>query len=467
MAARVMPLDLRACLLSPALPAWTLVFGMVFCLAISHFAGLSWQMPATVTFYGLLAVWVAILAWRNRRKILPLTRVDWLFILFLSLLVSSAAIHGLSEPGLYKYGRYFPFFMVAPYVCGRLMHATDVRLFCVILVYTGLLLLPLALIDYVWSPMPPVVPGRWPFFGYDHSSLLMGTLLASAVVPLASYMLLQRANPLGSPAHFAILVFVLALTLTAIVWTRARGGSILAPIGAVLLCLTAHWLRWLDRVWVPLFVVGVISIALMMLPATDRQFFGNLLNRPLVLGIQPVDSKQEFESPTPDSQKHLNSQSPVDSSILGPVSCRALEVGTDSVAIRWTLYQEAIAVFLKHPYWGAGPASFGKHSCTGELGFPHSTVLQVFAELGAGGGTLYLVLLGTVFFSLIRRTYARPENLDRNMAWVALALFVTFLALDQIYGNYFMAAGTYLLSGLAAGIYSWPGSDRQHGEAQS
>lgn len=92
-----------------------------------------------------------------------------------------------------------------------------------------------------------------------------------------------------------------------------------------------------------------------------------------------------------------------------------------------------------------GAARFGDRSCTGASGFPHSTVYQTFAELGlVGGGTLLALLL------LAGTALARQNRRDAAATY-ALALFVAFLVADQIYGNLFMASGTYLLLGLAAG----------------
>lgn len=102
-------------------------------------------------------------------------------------------------------------------------------------------------------------------------------------------------------------------------------------------------------------------------------------------------------------------------------------------------------MFAHSPIIGVGAARFGDRSCTGASGFPHSTVLQAFSELGlVGGGTLLALLLqaGTAFARQNRRDAIGP---------FALALFVAFLVADQIYGNLFMASGTYLLLGLAAG----------------
>lgn len=440
-------------LTSPALPAGVLLFGMVFCLAGAHFVGLPWQTGATAALYGVLAAWVGVLAWQRRRDIPPLGAIDWLFILFMGLVLASAAACGFSAPGLQKYGRYLPFLVVVPYLCGRLMGTADLLKFVLVLASAGLGMLPLLLIDYFWSPEVEGRSARWPFFGYDHSALLIGMLLAGALVSLASYVVAERNEPSGaSRTRSAMLLAAIGLASVAVVVTGGRGAALAAVIGTTFLCLTAHWRRPVARLLVPLYVVGVVIASLMALPKPQAQFYGNLATRPLVvLGSQAGETAEEADSRS--------------GPILGTASCRPFEEGTNSVAMRWVLYQEAVAIFLDRPWLGTGPALFGKYSCTGSLGFPHSTVLQAFAELGLAGGALYLGLMAAAFIALARRTCARAGSRQRTAAWVGLALFTTYLLTDQIYGNYFMATATYLLAGVAAGMDRQAGANRE--EARS
>jgi len=120
--------------------------------------------------------------------------------------------------------------------------------------------------------------------------------------------------------------------------------------------------------------------------------------------------------------------------------------------MRWVLYQEAMAMFLENPIFGVGAARFGEQSCTGAMGFPHSTILQGGAELGLIGGGL---LIGLMILAAV--TLARPFlSVRQGSNWSAhafvLALFAAFQLGDQIYGNYFMSVGTWLLLGIAASM---------------
>ena len=111
---------------------------------------------------------------------------------------------------------------------------------------------------------------------------------------------------------------------------------------------------------------------------------------------------------------------------------------------------------MNSPLWGVGAASFGRYSCAGEMGFPHSTILQSFAELGIVGGILYCGLLIVAFFSLIRRVFTSATKPADAAVQLSLSLFVMYLLADQFYGNYFMAAGSYFLIGVAASMSSNP-----------
>jgi O-antigen ligase len=138
--------------------------------------------------------------------------------------------------------------------------------------------------------------------------------------------------------------------------------------------------------------------------------------------------------------------------ILGEASCRPLREGINSTAIRWVLYQEATAMLLTNPVWGVGAAKFGEHSCTGSNGFPHSTILQAFAEMGLIGGGLLVVLLVFCVITLIRPFL----SVGHKRAWPAdafvLTLFVVFILADQFYGNYFMSVGMWLVVGITGSM---------------
>ena len=88
------------------------------------------------------------------------------------------------------------------------------------------------------------------------------------------------------------------------------------------------------------------------------------------------------------------------------------------------------------------------------MGYPHSTILQSFAELGIVGGLLYCGLLIIALFDFFRRAFNGTAKTASAAAQLSLSLFVMFLLTDQLYGNYFMAIGSYFMIGVAASMRS-------------
>lgn len=139
-------------------------------------------------------------------------------------------------------------------------------------------------------------------------------------------------------------------------------------------------------------------------------------------------------------------------SILGEASCQSFKDGVDSVAMRWVMYREAWAMFIQNPVWGVGVARFGDSSCTGANWYPHNTILQGFAELGFIGGGLQIGLFILTASTLLQRVILNPQFRIKAAYAFVVGLFVLFLVSDQFYGNYLMAAGTWLIVGIAASL---------------
>lgn len=109
-------------LFSPALRAAALLFGMVFCLAFFQFAGLRWQSSVTISLYSVL-VWVALLAWRERKLWAGIGVIDALFGAFIVWVLARLLIQDAPDSVAWKSGRYLPFLAILPYVYGRRMRA--------------------------------------------------------------------------------------------------------------------------------------------------------------------------------------------------------------------------------------------------------------------------------------------------------------------------------------------------------
>ena len=433
-------------LYSTAYPAAWLIFGMLFALAGAHFMAIPWPQFATVALYSVAFAWVSVLAWRGKQHIWPLTALDVLSAGFVLLVSASLVFQGgiSGEDG--KFGGYLLFMVIIPYLCGRLMRVPDIVLFMRITLAAGMTLPPLLLIDRLTSPGRE--GGRWPFFGQDHGALLAGVLLAAVLIALCVRILdfqnLGEATKRPGPLFLYGLAGLLTVFL---VWVTARGWLLSALLGVAVACLSARQHSIGRRVGLWAAILAVAGLSLSGLPKLDP-YFGRMYAVPMNMGSTVENMGSTVEPILGATGPILGATGP----ILGEASCQPFKEGVNSVAMRWVLYQEAMAMFLENPIFGVGAARFGEQSCTGAMGFPHSTILQGGAELGLIGGGL---LIGLMILAAV--TLARPFlSVRQGSNWSAhafvLALFAAFQLGDQIYGNYFMSVGTWLLLGIAASM---------------
>jgi len=421
-------------LYSPAYPAAWLLFGMLFTSAVAHFAAMPWPRVATVAVYAAPLAWVSVLAWRVRRHIRSVTALDVLFAGFVLLVSASLVFQGenLGEAG--RYLRYLPFMMVTPYLYGRLMRVPDIALFMRVILIAGVSLMPLLLLDRFTSVGRE--GGRWPFFGQDHGALLAGTLLAVSLIVLCVRALYCR-NPRERNYRLGQFIRYGAIGLMAVflVWLTARGFLLASLVGVAVTCLSArHHPIW-RRVGLLAGVLIIVGLSLSILPKVDPYFAR--------MAAVPMDIGSLTES-VPDAT----------GPILGEASCQPFKEGNNSVAMRWVLCREAVAMFVANPYMGVGATRFGGHSCAGPKGFPHSVILQGFAELGLFGGGLLAWLFVLSAVTLLRPFYQNGQEANWPANSFILALFAVFLVADQVYGNYVMSVGTWLILGIAASMRS-------------
>jgi len=431
-----------AFILSPAYPAAWLLFGMLFALAAAHFLAAAWSKTATAVFYVVPLGWVSVLAWQGRRHVWPVTALDVLFVGFVLLVSASLAFQSGFGAESGKYARFLPFMVVIPYVCGRLMRVADVALLSRTTLIAGVAMLPLLLLDRYTSPGQE--GGRWSFFGYDHAALLVGALLAAALLALC-VRVLGCCNPevRNDRSERWIYWGLMGLVTVLLVWVKARGWLLAGLAAVTVACLTARHRFITTRIGLLAVVLAIAGITVVSLPRLDPQsgrFYALLLTPPTPVGTGLTQATAVDTS--------LAKASP----ILGEASCRPLKEGTNSVAIRWVLYQEAVAMFTEHSYLGVGAARFGEHSCTGPGGFPHSTILQGFAELGLVGGGLLVGLLALAAVTLVHPILFVTQGTNWSADSFVLALFAAFFVGDQIYGNYFMSVGMWLMLGIASSM---------------
>ena len=453
-------ISIKPYLVSPALPAATLLFGTVFFLAFFQFAGLRWHPAVTVSLYSGLLAWVTLIAW-NRSKIKgAISVMDVLFGVFILLVVVSLFIQ--DTPAGWKYGRYLPFLALVPYVCGRLMCVASMALLFKIVASAGTFMLLLLLLDYYERLSSLEVYSRWPFFGHDFALVLIAILIAASLIVLTAFFLAGKGKRFTQLTLSQIVMLVIIGLMSAALVTVAARGAILAGMaGIFILLIKASKWSLFSKINLILYFVLVMIGAYLLLPKPQIQGYTNLATMPEVLISAEEYSAQQRDPTNPNWIPRNRTWDPAvhawvpvkrtSKPILGPDSCRAVDRGINSLAIRWTLYQEAWAIFWKKPLWGVGAASFGRYSCAGETGFPHSTTLQAFSELGMVGGILYCSLLLTAFLVFVQKAFMGVTKTSA-IAQLSLSLFLMYLLTDQLYGNYFLAVGSYFFVGVAAGM---------------
>lgn len=223
------------------------------------------------------------------------------------------------------------------------------------------------------------------------------------------------------------LIAILIITLVSV---KARGLFFVGILGVFIIAWSARNRDFKLRSALVVFVLAISVITLKIQPEADTHFYFKLLTPPNISFIST------------ENRAHP---------ILGLDSCKPFDESQNSTAMRWVIYKEAVAIFMTKPLFGIGAGRFGERSCTGIGGFPHSTILQSFAELGVMGGTL-LGLLFVSLFTLLRKCIFNQNNVVTAESVFVLTLFSTFFVADQIYGNYFMMVGTSLMLGITSRI---------------
>lgn len=408
----------------PAVPAMLLLFGMVFGFAAFHIAGVTWVPLATHAFYGALLVWGILLLLLHWRRLLPWVLADVLFLAFL-ILLSMSLVSMNSDVRFYA--KLLPFLVLLPYLLGRLSGEADAGLFLRLLPWLGVLLLLLCAIDYWWVPDALPVHSRIRFFGMDHSPLLIAQLIAAALLAL-TLTLLQPAAPDGVFRRPALPWILFAAMAMALVLIAARGVLVAVAV-ALLVTVAAMPAAWLRKLRLLACFALAVLVAYVLLPSAQAKFYKRLVveNAGVVVDNAIAPS--------------------VGSSPANP-ACKPFQSGMNSVVMRLILYREALDLSLRHPLLGVGAGNFGDHSCAGPKSYPHSTVLQAFAELGVAGGGLLLALLASALVAAARALFGSRIAATEAVLW--LGLLALFGVTDQIYGSYFMAAGSFFMFGVCA-----------------
>jgi hypothetical protein len=432
---------------TPAGAAFLLLHGILFCFALTSYFQLPWLRIETIIFYIAILALVINLSYQ-RRRILAVkpNSIDILLIVFWLIVIYSIATNWL--PGTIKYLLMVPFFVILPYIIGRMMKDEDLIKFWFVLIIMSLVLIILLPFEYLKNYLPyPNWPSPY-IFSQAHSVLLSGLLLSTTLLATTGALMINkesieiRVGLTERKLSFLLFLFI-GLLAFALAWLTAR-GSILIGIQCVGVLLIFSPRKYIKKI-----ILSVLTFIIFFM----LSFFSPFQN---------IHSKernlQVFQSPPLlmssnnwlDQSLTLNSEANNANyfkPILGEHACRAIK---DSITDRWVHYQTALAIFFVKPIMGGGANHYGDWACTGPGSFPHSTILQVLAELGLIGGIIYLLLLAKIF-QVIYRHFRKKNASDLKVIYAWLVSYTVFqVMIGQIYGNYFLSAGLYFVIGIAS-----------------
>ena len=431
-------------LMSPASPSAILLYGMVFGFAMWTYLGWPWLRSDTIILYLATSVWaMAVIVRRWRAVGFSLNRLDILFCAFLFVVLGSVATHWWE--GTVKYLEFMPCFFVLPFLLGRMMGGEDVSLFKKILIGLGGVLLLLMPVEYWRNSQPGLIYVNSPvpiLFSQGHGTMISGHILSATLLSLVSMLIVPAASTMdasGDERRYRSLGYmILALIAVVMVWISSRGAAVAAVLGMMTLFLVSSYCGWKKKIALLFYVSLFVFVAALysFQNVYHKEHYLALLQRPAVT----LDVEREGAT---SQARQLEYGKP----ILGEESCKNI---LGSVSDHWIHYKSAWEIFLAKPWSGVGANFYGFYSCTGPGWYPHSTILQVLAELGIMGGLVYFSMIGMLFYALIARYLSSVAVCAKaTMGW-ALAFVVLQLMISQFSGNYFMSAGLYFGVGLAA-----------------
>ncbi len=420
--------------------ALVLLFGLLCLQALFYFIGIAWQRRFTVLLYCVASAWLTFLIARQSHQWWVLSRLDLVTLFFWFYVIVSIFCRLEITDENSKYLLYAPFMAVLPYICGRLIRICLLHRLMQAIVALGLTVTILLIIDRSYLAPNNTNLLRWPVFGYDHGRLLVGALLAVAL-PSACFFGLTAARHGVHTWRIGYLVPpACAILLTvALVSILARGWLIAGLFGSIVVVVLTRTPAGFRRLfWIPL-IAATALISHIIFLKYDPHYENFAYAKYAETGF-----KYDF-SPA-------NGEKTAGTRVLPGDSCRALR-GGDSISVRELLYLESVAMFRENPLFGVGAAKFGHFSCWASAGsYPHSTLLHILSELGLIGGCLFFAALVLASVALLRHSSQTTDVRHAQTSIGGFALFCVFFLADQFYGNYFMATGSWLMLGLAAGV---------------
>jgi hypothetical protein len=289
---------------------------------------------------------------------------------------------------------------------------------------------------------------NWPvpvIFGQSHGIMLAGLILCPMILVIVTRTLFS-AEGVKNVNYYNGYVLMF-LTIVTAGWMQARGSILAVFISLVLLLLMSPAFNRAKKLSViVVLLIGALCVAI--------NPFQNQYSKQLYMQIfDSVSLFAKSDKGVTNKDKKIDRSSSEtlvkQNEVLEGLNCHSV---TNSVNDRWLHYQTAFALFMRYPYWGAGANKYGHYSCSGPGWYPHSTLLQVLAELGI---FVFLVYISIILLSIriVLNNFLDVEDLiEKSIHSFILAYFVFQFITSQIYGSYFMSAGLYFAIGIASRV---------------
>lgn len=284
--------------------------------------------------------------------------------------------------------------------------------------------------DYPDAPYPEV-------FGKGVGAMMSALLIMSTALTCLVYIVIDQRNLPILTVRRRLMFSYLAIFLTAIIlfWISSRGAIV-----SILLCLVYYIFVCLVKKdfkkIILISLIVLISAPAIYLLSFDRaaaaRHYTNLgdVNKLILL---------ERENKNPGEIVAIGSEA------------NKCQIFKNSIIERVYHLQLSFDLFLDNPLLGVGANNYGKYSCHGKDSFPHNVVIQVFVELGAFVGLIFLYIFAGSLYRINVLLYDSQFTNDLELVW--LGLFSICQVIFSLFsGDYFTSVPVYFVMGIASSI---------------
>jgi O-antigen ligase len=355
---------------------------------------------------------------------LKLNIIDFFVASFFGLYLLSIAF---SEIGIQqKFENLFFFFtsVATAYVCGKLFSIEDLQKlwnlfanFCAILV----LLTTLDLLFFQTNDM------RFQFFGLGHSPLILAYIFTFFLSLHTAFLLNKNFSTSVFELNFAVNLMSFSVCIFFTVVFGARGWLLALILGIFGSVLTFSKSSKSNKVFYLAFFASNVCLFL---------YFSSA-----VLGQANIYKYTVEVAPSFGEIVKL---------IYNGEGCSVFSTN-NSIAWRLQYYYEALIAFMNNPFFGIGIGGFEELSCAPWSAFPHSTILQAFAEMGLLGGGSLVACFCAALLHLLRYSRINMDPKGKVLTQVGGLLFIGIIA-DQFYGNLSLNLITWFALGIVSAL---------------